>query len=154
MLDPLKVPELLTPAEMGEADRMTIAAGAPGIELMEAAGLAVADEAARLARSRGRIVVLCGPGNNGGDGFVAARRLAERGFSVELALLGRREALRGDAATAAAQFAGEVRPAAEVDPRGADCVIDALFGAGLARDIDGEARAIVERINAAARGGA
>ena len=153
MLNPLEFPHLLTPAEMGEADRMAIAGGTPGIQLMEAAGLAVADEAARLARSRGRIVVLCGPGNNGGDGFVAARRLAERGFSVELALLGRREALRGDAATAAAQFAGEVRPAAEVDPRGADCVIDALFGAGLARDIDSEARAIVERINAATRAG-
>ena len=153
MLNPLEFPHLLTPAEMGEADRMAIAGGTPGIQLMEAAGLAVADEAARLARSRGRIVVLCGPGNNGGDGFVAARRLAERGFSVELALLGRREALRGDAATAAAQFAGEVRPAAEVDPRGADCVIDALFGAGLARDIDGEARAIVERINVFSRAG-
>ena len=153
MLDPLKVPELLTPAEMGEADRMTIAAGAPGIELMEAAGLAVADETARLARSRGRIVVLCGPGNNGGDGFVAARRLAERGFKIELGLLGRREALHGDARIAADRFAGAVLPAADVDPQGADGVIDALFGAGLTRDIEGEAKAIVERVNAFARGG-
>ena len=76
MLDPLTLPELLTPAEMSEADRFAIAAGTPGIALMERAGLAVADEAARLTKSRGRIVVLCGPGGNGGDGFVAARLLA------------------------------------------------------------------------------
>ena len=151
MLDPRKLPELLTPAEMGEADRMAIAGGTPGIVLMERAGLAVADEAARLARSRGRIVVLCGPGNNGGDGFVAARLLAERGYPVELGLLGRREALSGDAALAAARFAGPVRAAADVDLPGADGIVDALFGAGLARDIDGEARALVERINAFAR---
>ena len=148
MFDPLKFPELLTPAEMGEADRMTIAGGTPGPVLMEAAGLAVADEAARLARSRGRIVVLCGPGNNGGDGFVAARLLAARGYPVELGLLGRREALKGDAAVAAGRFAGEVVSASAVEPRGAACVIDALFGAGLARGLDGEAKAIVERVNA------
>ena len=71
MLDPLAFPELLTPAEMSEADRFAVAAGTPGIALMERAGLAVADEAARRAKSRGRIVVLCGPGGNGGDGFVA-----------------------------------------------------------------------------------
>jgi NAD(P)H-hydrate epimerase len=136
---------------MSEADRMTIASGTPGPVLMEAAGLAVADEAARLARSRGRIVVLCGPGNNGGDGFVAARLLAERGFPVELGLLGYREALKGDAADAAARFAGSIFPAAEVALDRAACVIDALFGAGLARDIDGEAKALVERINLYAR---
>src|SRR5271166_2774236 len=89
MLDPLKLPELLTPAEMGEADRLAIAAGTPGIALMERAGLAVADEAVRLTRSQGRIVVLCGPGNNGGDGFIAARLLARRGYPIELGLLGR-----------------------------------------------------------------
>ena len=88
MLDPSTRPELLTPAEMSEADRFAVAAGTPGIALMERAGLAVADEAARLAKSRGRIVVLCGPGGNGGDGFVAARLLAERGYPVELGLLG------------------------------------------------------------------
>ncbi len=153
MLNPLDLPHLLTPAEMGEADRMTIAAGTAGIQLMEPAGRAVADEAARLARSRGRIVVLCGPGNNGGDGFVAARLLAERCYAVELGLIGRREALGGDAALAAARFAGEVLPAAHVDLSGADCVVDAIFGAGLARDVMGEARAIVERINGFGRGG-
>ncbi len=153
MLDPLKHPELLTPAEMGEADRSAVAAGTPGIALMESAGLAVADEAARRARARGRIVVICGPGNNGGDGFVAARLLARRGFRVELGLLGRREGLGGDAAIAAARFEGLVRAAPDIALGGADCVIDALFGAGLARDIDGEARTVVERINAFARGG-
>ena len=76
MLDPLAFPELLTPAEMSKADRFAISAGTPGIQLMERAGLAVADEAARLTKSRGRIAVLCGPGGNGGDGFVAARLLA------------------------------------------------------------------------------
>ncbi len=153
MLDPLKCPDLLTPAEMGEADRMAIASGTPGLVLMEAAGLAVADEAARRARSRGRIVVLCGPGNNGGDGFVAARLLGARSYPVDLGLLGRREALKGDAAAAAARFAGPILPPAAIDLDGAACVIDALFGAGLARAIDGEARALVERINAYARAG-
>ena len=151
MLDPPKLPELLTPAEMGEADRATIAGGIPGIVLMEAAGQAVADEVARVARSRGRIAVLCGPGNNGGDGFVAARLLADRGYRVKLGLLGRRDSLRGDAALAAAKFTGEVLPAPGLDLSGADCIVDAIFGAGLARDVGGEARAIVERINAFAR---
>ena len=153
MLDPLAHPELLTPSEMSEADRFAVAAGAPGIALMERAGLAVADETARVARARGRIVVLCGPGGNGGDGFVAARLLARRGYPVVLGLLGRREAMRGDPALAAARYEGEVLDAAAVDPAGADCVIDALFGAGLARDIDGEAKAVIERVNAFARQG-
>ncbi len=153
MLDPLNCPDLLTPAEMGEADRSAIAAGTPGLVLMEAAGLAVADEAARLARSRGRIVVLCGPGNNGGDGFVAARRSGERSYPVDLGLFGQREALKGDAAAAAARFAGPILAPAAIDLDGAACVIDALYGAGLARDIDGEARTLIERINAYARAG-
>src|SRR5579871_6058454 len=153
MLDPKAHPGLLTPAEMGEADRFAVAAGTPGIRLMERAGLAVADEAARLTRSRGRIVVLCGPGGNGGDGFVAARLLAERGYPVELGLLGKREALKGDPALAAARYQGQVHDAIALDPAGAGCVVDALFGAGLARDIDGPAKAIIERVNAFARAG-
>src|SRR5271155_4850634 len=152
MRDPMAFPELLTPAEMGKADRFAISAGTPGIALMEQAGLAVADEAARLAKSRGRIAVLCGPGGNGGDGFIAARLLAARGYAVELGLLGRRDALKGDPALAAARYQGPVLAAA-IDLARADCAIDALFGAGLTRDIDGEAKAIIERINAFGRAG-
>ncbi len=153
MLDPLAFPELLTPAEMSQADRFAISAGTPGIGLMERAGLAVADEAARWTKSRGRIAILCGPGGNGGDGFVAARLLGQRGYGVELGLIGRPDALKGDPALAAARWSGPVLDAAAVDLDAADCVIDALFGAGLARDIDGEAKAIVERINAFRRAG-
>ncbi|MGA8585611.1 MAG: NAD(P)H-hydrate epimerase, partial [Roseiarcus sp.] len=153
MLDPKARPELLTPAEMSEADRFAVAAGTPGIALMERAGLAVADEAARLAKSRGRIVVLCGPGGNGGDGFIAGRLLAKRGYAVELGLIGRREALRGDPALAASRYEGQVLDAEAIDPGGADCVIDAVFGAGLARDIDGPAKMIIERVNAFAGAG-
>src|ERR1700722_2217191 len=153
MSDPLVFPELLTPAEMGMADRFAISSGTPGITLMERAGLAVADEAVRLAKSRGRIVVLCGPGGNGGDGFIAGRLLAERCYMVKLGLLGRRDALKGDPALAAARWPGPVLDAVAVDLAQADCVIDAVFGAGLGRDIDGEAKAIIERINAFKRAG-
>jgi len=153
MLDPLTTPELLTPAEMGEADRAAIAGGTPGIKLMERAGLAVAREAARLARTRGRIVVVCGPGGNGGDGFVAGRLMADWGYPVALGLLGARAALRGDPALAAERFEGSVATASELDIEGADLVIDALFGAGLARDLEGESKALVERVNAFARRG-
>ena len=153
MRDPRAYPELLTPAEMSRADRFAISAGTPGIALMERAGLAVADEAARLTKSRGRVAVLCGPGGNGGDGFVAARLLGMRGYAVELGLLGRRDALKGDPTLAAARYQGPVLDAAAIDLGPADCVIDALVGAGLARDIDGEAKAIIERVNDFGRAG-
>lgn len=141
--------ELLTPAEMGRADAFTIAAGVPGAVLMEKAGEAVARVAARVTVAGGRVLVLCGPGNNGGDGFVAARLLAGAGYRVRVALLGAREALRGDAALMAGRWAGPVEPADEATLDGVDLVVDALFGAGLARDLDGAARALVERLNAA-----
>jgi hydroxyethylthiazole kinase-like uncharacterized protein yjeF len=140
--------ELLTPAEMGEADRLTIAGGVPGMVLMERAGAAVADEAERLLPDgRNRVLVLCGPGNNGGDGFVAARDLAGRGFLVSLALLGDPAALKGDAAEASRLWTGPLAPLAQADFDKADLVIDALFGAGLARDLDGEAAACVAAMN-------
>ena len=95
---------------MAEADRMTIAGGTPGSVLMENAGAAVATEAARLLPRHGRVAVCCGPGNNGGDGFVAARVLAAQEFSVELGLLGARDGLRGDAALAAKSWTGKILP--------------------------------------------
>jgi len=140
--------ELLTPQEMGEADRLTIAGGTPGIDLMERAGAAVADVAANLAPLQREIAVLCGPGNNGGDGFVAARILAARGWRVRLYLLGERAALKGDAAVAAAVWPQPVERLEALDLEPVGLVIDALFGAGLTRDLDGQARATVERVNA------
>ncbi len=149
--DPLR-PELLTTAEMAEADRLTIASGVPGSFLMEQAGAAVAREAERLAPRCGRVAVFCGPGNNGGDGFVAARLLAAKGFAVELGLLGRLDALRGDAALAAKAWTGATLPIEQLRLDRADLAIDAIFGAGLARDLDGSAKAVVLRLNEWATG--
>jgi NAD(P)H-hydrate epimerase len=143
--------ELLTTDQMAQADRLAIEAGTPGITLMERAGRAVADAVARAHPVGARALVACGPGNNGGDGFVAARILAERGFRVELALLGQRDALKGDAALAAQRWNGPVEPLGTLEPWRADVVVDALFGAGLARDIDGDAAVFVGRLNDSAR---
>ncbi|TPQ44584.1 bifunctional ADP-dependent NAD(P)H-hydrate dehydratase/NAD(P)H-hydrate epimerase [Prosthecomicrobium hirschii] len=147
--------ELLTPAEMGRADRLTIDAGTPGIRLMERAGRAVADATAFRHVLGTRVLVLCGPGNNGGDGFVAARILAERGYAVRLALLGDRARLAGDAALAAAAWRGGTEPldGDRVVPllAQAGVVVDALFGAGLARALDGEARRVVEAVERSGR---
>src|SRR4051812_26655247 len=121
--------ELLTSAEMSDADRLTIEAGTLGITLMEAAGRAVADAACERLEGR-TVLVVAGPGNNGGDGFVAARILAERGHSVRVLLVGAREKLKGDAAEEAAHWARPIEAAAP-ELVGPDAlVMDALFGAG------------------------
>jgi len=148
---PLLALELLTPAEMAEADRCTIAGGTPGIALMERAGRAVADRVAALCPLGTSVFVACGPGNNGGDGFVAARILSERGFPVRLALLGSREVLGGDAAEAARLFRGEIEPMSAEALRGVGAIVDALFGAGLSRPLTGLARQAIEAL---ARAGA
>src|SRR5262245_46764834 len=122
--------ELLTTAEMAQADRLTIAGGTPGIELMENAGRAVADSVAARHPPGARVVVVAGPGNNGGDGFVAARVLAERGYRACVLLVGERNRLKGDAALAAQRWAGPCAPAAPDSLAPADAVVDALFGAG------------------------
>ena len=140
--------ELLTTAEMAEADRFAIAGGVPGIRLMEIAGRAVADAVTRRSgRDIPSIVVVAGPGNNGGDGFVCARVLAERGYPVRLLLLGQRERLKGDAAEAAAGWKGPVEPARPEGLSGAGLIVDALFGAGLDRPVEGPARGMIEAIN-------
>jgi NAD(P)H-hydrate epimerase len=139
---------LLTPAEMALADRAAIAGGVRGVALMEAAGRAVAEAAMRRWSPR-PIAVLCGPGNNGGDGFVAARHLAAAGWSVRLGLLGARADLQGDAAHHAGLWTGAVEPLSPALLDGAGLVIDAIFGAGLARPVDGVARAVIEALAAA-----
>src|SRR4029077_4313864 len=137
---------LLTPQQMAEADRLTIAAGIPGIELLEKAGLGVADAISRRWPAR-PLVVLCGPGNNGGDGFVGARVLAQRGWPVRLALLGERAALRGDAAEAAARWQGAVELLAPAALDGAELGVDGIFGARLTPPIEGATRAVIEALN-------
>src|SRR5258708_6351021 len=126
----------LMPAQMAEADRLTIARGIPGIDLMENAGRSVADTVSRRWSPR-PLAVLCGPGNNGGDGFVAARVLAERGWPVRVALLGAVAALRGDAAQAAARWPGAMEPLEPTVIEGAALVVDGIFCAGFARPTRG-----------------
>ena len=137
---------LLTPQQMADADRLTIAGGTAGFVLMERAGQGVADAVSRHWPPR-PLIVLCGPGNNGGDGFVAARVLAERGWSVRVALLGSVAALRGDAAEAAAGWRGVVAPLEPAVLDGAALVVDGIFGAGLTRSVEGAARAVIEALD-------
>ena len=139
--------ELLTTAEMAEADRLAIAGGVPGLTLMKNAGRAVADVACRAVECR-RVVVVAGPGNNGGDGFVAARYLAERGYAVRVCFVGERTRLRGDAALAAEQWTGPVEEASPAKLGDCDLIIDALFGAGLDRDVEGLPRTMIGAMNA------
>lgn len=138
---------LLSVAEMAGADAAAIAGGMPGLALMENAGAAVAREV-RRRWPRQPVAILCGPGNNGGDGFVAARHLKEQGWPVRLALLGARDDLTGDAAANAARWTGAIAPLDATVFDGCGLVVDALFGAGLARPITGVAAAMIEAINA------
>jgi hydroxyethylthiazole kinase-like uncharacterized protein yjeF len=140
--------ELLTNVEMGQADRRTIAAGIPGIELMENAGRAVADAVMARHPPGTRVTVVAGPGNNGGDGFVAARVLAGHGYRVDLMLSGEAVRLTGDAALAAGSWKGAVSAATPEGLGAADVIIDALFGAGLDRPVEGVARSLIEAMNA------
>ena len=142
--------EILSTTEMAEADRLTIAAGVSGVELMGKAGGAVAELAARYKALGSRVVVVAGPGNNGGDGFVAARLLAERGYQVRVVLVGEATRLKGDAALAAQRWTGPVQPAQSDVLGDADLIIDALFGAGLDRPVEGPARAMIMAMNTSA----
>jgi hydroxyethylthiazole kinase-like uncharacterized protein yjeF len=140
--------ELLTNAEMSEADRRTIASGVSGETLMENAGAAVAEAVMAWHPPGSRVAVVAGTGNNGGDGFVAARRLHRAGYRVTVHLIGRRDAIRGDAAAAAEQWQGRTATGAS-DLAGAHVIVDALFGAGLDRPLAGDALAAVMAMNGA-----
>src|ERR1700694_5716125 len=140
-------PEILSVAEMGEADRLAIAAGVASQTLMENAGSAVAD-AVDANYPVACVAVLCGPGNNGGDGFCAAFHLLERGYDVRLSSLVAPANLKGDAAEMARRWRGPVLPFAPVVLKGATLIIDAIFGAGLSRPLNGPVAEMVQAANA------
>ncbi|WP_315919770.1 NAD(P)H-hydrate dehydratase [Mesorhizobium sp. SP-1A] len=139
--------ELLSPAEMGKADRLAIAAGPyDGIGLMRRAGAAVADVVLARFSGAARIHVLVGPGNNGGDGYVAARLLHESGAAVSLwASATPRQG--GDAALAAAECPVAPQPLSQLQAGRGDIVVDALYGAGLSKPVGGDEAWIIERVN-------
>jgi hydroxyethylthiazole kinase-like uncharacterized protein yjeF len=141
--------ELLTPDEMAEADRLAIERGPfSGIELMRRAGEAVAAAVLKRFPEAREVAVLCGPGNNGGDGYVIAERLKRSGVSV--AVYGDGPPREGsDAALAAAECSVWPQPLAAYQATPGTLVVDALFGAGLAREIEGTARRAIELTNEA-----
>jgi hydroxyethylthiazole kinase-like uncharacterized protein yjeF len=141
--------ELLTVAQMAEADRRTIAAGIAGRDLMERAGASVAAEIVRRWSPR-PVAVLCGPGNNGGDGFVVARHLSAAGWPVRLGLAVPAGTLSGDAAYHRDLWLGPIEPLAPSLLTGTGLIVDAVFGAGLSRPPEGR---IAEMLHAVANSG-
>jgi len=134
---------------MGEALRLTVAGGTPARELVERAGAAVARVVVRRWPARA-VAVLCGPGNDGAVGFVAARQLAEAGWPVKVALLGPPDRQTEEARQHAAGWLGPVEPLTPAVLDGSPLVVDALFGSGLNRALAGSA---AETLSAAARRG-
>lgn len=135
-------PAVLTTQQTAKADRLAMAVGISANELMANAGLAVAREIKQRWSPR-RVTILCGPGNNGGDGFVVANLLAAEGWPVHLALLGERENLQGEARYHADQWQAVIGQISPVALENAELVVDALFGAGLTRALEGDAAAIL-----------
>ena len=137
---------LLTPDEMAAVDSDAAASGIDSYGLMEKAGQAVAAAALRTFPEALRYIVLCGPGNNGGDGYVAARALQQAGADVQLFRLGDPQRLRGDAARAFADCPIRGAGIAGYAPHAGDVVIDAIFGAGLSRPVPDEVAAVIARV--------
>jgi ADP-dependent NAD(P)H-hydrate dehydratase / NAD(P)H-hydrate epimerase len=150
----IKLPVLLTPEQTGQADALAIAGGVASLDLMEEAGRAVF-QAVIEQFERCEALVLCGSGNNGGDGFVAARLLAEAGWPVRVALFGDKNNLCGDAKANAQRWHGAIealRPKNIQNPgliQNSELIIDALLGAGLDRDVKGVLGEVIAQVNAA-----
>jgi NAD(P)H-hydrate epimerase len=138
--------EILTVEQSFAADRYAAKNGVPFLTLMENAGRAVADEAVKRWSPR-KTLVLCGPGNNGGDGLVAARYLKKYGWEVRVAVLGSRANLKGDVAAVAKQWDGSFETIEAGIFRDAELVIDAVFGAGFSRQLEDEAKTIALELN-------
>jgi ADP-dependent NAD(P)H-hydrate dehydratase / NAD(P)H-hydrate epimerase len=130
--------EILTPDEMYQADALC---GVPSLKLMENAGRAVAAEIVQRYKAC-HVAIICGPGNNGGDGFVVARLLKKRKWRVSVFLVGERAKLKGDAAAMAAKWKGGVGNSQDFEKSiggktGPRLIVDAIYGAGLNRDFPG-----------------
>jgi NAD(P)H-hydrate epimerase len=142
----IKGTELLSNDEMSQADKLAIHAGKSSFDLMKAAGLAVF-LVLRKSWTWRKVLVLCGPGNNGGDGFIVASLLRDAGWPVRVGLLGDITAFKGDAAVAAKLWQGECKEISKGMLGEADLIVDGLFGAGLSRDISGIPRDVINEIN-------
>jgi NAD(P)H-hydrate epimerase len=139
--------EILTVEQSYAADRYAAKNGVPFLTLMENAGRAVADEAVKRWSPR-KTLVLCGPGNNGGDGLVAARYLKKYGWDVRVAVLGSRANLKGDVAAMAKLWDGGFETIESGVVRDAELVIDAIFGAGFSRQLEEESKSVALELNA------
>ncbi|WMT88744.1 NAD(P)H-hydrate dehydratase [Pelagibacterium sp. 26DY04] len=139
--------DLLTPKQMALADKLAVENGVASMTLMENAGQAVAYEVSQRFPLQ-PVLVLCGPGNNGGDGFVVARLLSERGWPVRLGLTCAKGELKGDAAMMARMWGGSIEKAQPQMCSDFGIIVDALLGGGLSRDVDEEMAGLVEAINA------
>ena len=138
---------IISPNEMYAAEQAVIAAGRSSFSLMDQAGTAVAD-LLQQHYPDGTIRVLCGPGGNGGDGFVAATRLAALGRQVSVFLLGSPDTLRGDPKTAAVRWTGPIEDLSAALEYPADVTLDALFGGGLSRPLEGVCARLAETARA------
>lgn len=128
-------PDILTVSQSAEVDRLTALSGTPLVQLMENAGRQVANEIAKRWPVC-QVLVLCGPGNNGGDGYVVARHLLARGYDVDLVAYSNHTKASEEARHMASLWRGPVRPFNADDPIRADLIVDAVFGAGLSRALD------------------
>jgi hydroxyethylthiazole kinase-like uncharacterized protein yjeF len=142
--------ELLTAEEMSRAEKLAAEAGLSTLTMMENAGRASAEEVVRRFPRGSRVTVLCGPGNNGGDGFVCARYLRERGYHVRLGLLARRDDLPRDAKEMARRWDEAIEPISLQFIEGAQIIVDALYGTGLRDNITGLVAQIIEEVTARA----
>lgn len=141
---------LLTPDEMARADRMARESGIASFDLMVRAGYAVAAAALHRFPEARRFAILCGPGNNGGDGYVAGRALAASGANVAVFTHGHPDDLKGDARLAFEAWRGAVAHLGKYEPQPGDIVVDALFGAGLSREVSREVAEVIAAVTEAA----
>ena len=144
IMTPLRL-ALLSNEEMTRADEKAAKAGIDSLHLMEQAGRAVADAIIRLYPAQPKTLILCGPGNNGGDGYVVARLLAEAGWEVTTASAVPPEKLKGDAATNRKLWQGEDKTLNDWRAEDYGLITDALFGAGLTRAIEGDFKQALQK---------